>query len=273
MCEIITIANQKGGVGKTTTAVNLAACLAAAEKKVLLIDFDSQSNATRSLGLRRAKIESNIYHVLMGSKTITEVIQKTNIEFMDIVPSDIALVGIEKSFWANKDGRELILKKKIAEVQGQYDFIIIDSPPALGPLTVNALAAANSVIIPVQCEYYALQGVTQLLNTIKLVKENGINPTLKVRGLLPTMYASQNNLHKQVLTELREYFDSNLFKKDDEEAQSNQSKESIEPYIVIPRNIKLAECPSFGKPIIEYDIKSSGSVAYQDLAQVILQGA
>lgn len=269
MCEVITIANQKGGVGKTTTAVNLAACLAAAEKKVLLIDFDSQSNATRSLGLRRTKIESNIYHVLMGSKTISEVIQKTDIEFMDIVPSDIALVGIEKSFWANKEGRELILKKKIAEVQGQYDFIIIDSPPALGPLTVNALAAANSVIIPVQCEYYALQGVTQLLNTIKLVKENGINPALKVRGLLPTMYAAQNNLHKQVLTELREYFDSNLFKKDEEA----QSEESLEPYIVIPRNIKLAECPSFGKPIIEYDIKSSGSVAYQDLAQVILRGA
>lgn len=269
MCEVITIANQKGGVGKTTTAVNLAACLAAAEKKVLLIDFDSQSNATRSLGLRRTKIESNIYHVLMGSKTISEVIQKTDIEFMDIVPSDIALVGIEKSFWANKEGRELILKKKIAELQGQYDFIIIDSPPALGPLTVNALAAANSVIIPVQCEYYALQGVTQLLNTIKLVKENGINPTLKVRGLLPTMYAAQNNLHKQVLTELREYFDSNLFKKDEEA----QSEESLEPYIVIPRNIKLAECPSFGKPIIEYDIKSSGSVAYQDLAQVILRGA
>ncbi|OBV29340.1 sporulation initiation inhibitor Soj [Helicobacter sp. CLO-3] len=262
MFEVITIANQKGGVGKTTTAVNLAASLAAAEKRVLLIDFDAQANATTSLGFRRNDIEFNIYHVLMGSKKISEVIQKTDIPFMDLVSSDIGLVGIEKSFYANKSGRELILKKKIAEVADSYDFVIIDSPPALGPLTVNALAAAHSVIIPIQCEYYALQGLAQLLNTIQMLKENGINSSLEVRGLLPTMYSAQNNLSKQVFADLSAHFDSKLFKNIDDDS-----------YIIIPRNVKLAESPSFGKPILLYDAKSSGSVAYQDLAQTILQGA
>ncbi|ETD26843.1 ParA family protein [Helicobacter canis] len=264
MYEVITVANQKGGVGKTTTAVNLAASLAIAEKKVLLIDFDAQSNATTSLGFRRSDIEFNVYHVLMGSKKISEVIKKTNIPFMDLVPSDIGLVGIEKSFYTNKGGRELILKKKLVEVENDYDFIIIDSPPALGPLTINALAAANSVIIPIQCEYYALQGLAQLITTIRLLKDNGVNPTLEIRGLLPTMFSAQNNLSKQVFTDLSRHFDSKLFKK---AGKDNDS------YIIIPRNVKLAESPSFGKPILLYDIKSSGSIAYQDLAQAILQGA
>ena len=267
MSEIITVANQKGGVGKTTTAVNLAASLAITEKKVLLIDFDSQSNATANVGFRRTDIDFNIYHVLMGSKKISEVILKTDIPFMDLVPSDIGLVGIEKNFYVNKSCRELILKKKIQEVQDQYDFIIIDSPPALGPLTINALAAAHSVIIPIQCEYFALQGLAQLVSTIRLLKDNKINPNLEIKGLLPTMYSSQNNLSKQVFTDLSQHFDSKLFKK---HAQNNNEEN---PYIIIPRNVKLAESTSFGKPILLYDIKSTGSVAYQDLAQVILQGA
>lgn len=262
MCEIISVANQKGGVGKTTTAVNLAASLASAEKKVLLIDFDPQSNATTSLGFRRNDIEFDIYHVLMGSKKLSQIIQKTEMATLDLAPSNIGLVGIEKEFYNKKGaGKELILKKKIQEIGELYDFIIIDCPPALGPLTINALSASDSVIIPIQCEFFALEGLAQLLSTIKLLKDS-VNPNLEIKGLLPTMYSTQNNLSKQVFADLSQHFDSKLFK--------NKIDNS---YIIVPRSVKLAESPSFGKPVLLYDIKSNGSVAYQVLAQSILQGA
>ncbi|WP_104721174.1 ParA family protein [Helicobacter mesocricetorum] len=262
MCEVICIANQKGGVGKTTTAVNLAASLAVEEKKVLLIDADPQANATTSLGFHRNSIEFNIYHVLIGTKQLSQIIQKTSITTLHLAPSNIGLVGIEKEFYNQKrSGRELILKKKIEDVLGVYDYIIIDSPPALGPLTINALSASHSVIIPIQCEFFALEGLAQLLNTIKLLRKE-INPNLAIKGLLPTMYSSQNNLSRQVFADLLQHFDEQLIKISD-----------TQNTIVIPRNIKLAESPSFGKPVILYDIRSQGNIAYQNLAKAILKRA
>ena len=259
MCEIIAIANQKGGVGKTTTAVNLAASLAVEEKKVLVVDIDPQANATSGLGYVRTDYEHNIYHVLLGIKTISDVTLETSIPTLDLVPSNIGLVGIEKDFYEDDvKGKELVLKNKLKEVVDKYDYIIIDSPPALGPITVNALSAANSVIIPIQCEFYALEGLAQLLNTIKLIKKT-INPKLTIKGFLPTMYTTQNNLSKQVFSDLKEHFKEKLFQ------EANTSS-----YIVIPRNIKLAESPSFGKSIVEYDLKSVGSRAYRNLANSIL---
>ena len=259
MREIIAIVNQKGGVGKTTTAVNLSASLAMQGKKVLLLDIDPQANATISLWFRSNDYEYDIYHVLIGRKKLSQVVLRTSIETLDVAPSNIGLVGMEKEFYdSDKDGRELVLKNALKEGSESYDYIIIDSPPALGPMTINALSASNSVIIPIQCEFFALEGLAQLLNTVKLVRKS-INKSLKIKGFLPTMYSSQNNLSKQVFADLRQHFDLKLFKNEDDE------------FIVVPRNVKLAESPSFGKPAILYDVKCSGSVAYQNLAQAIIK--
>ena len=260
MSEVIVIANQKGGVGKTTTAVNLAASLAVAEKKVLLIDSDPQANATTSLGFHRNDYEFNIYHVLIGTKKLKDIILESELPTLHLAPSNIGLVGIEKEYYnkEKEDNRELVLKKAITKIKDNYDFIIIDSPPALGPMTINALSASNSVLIPIQCEFFALEGLAQLLNTVKLVRKS-MNPKLKIRGFVPTMFSVQNNLSKQVLSDLSQHFKSKLF------------KDNEDNYIVVPRNVRLAESPSFGKPVILYDVKSTGSLAYQNLAQAIMK--
>ena len=261
MSEVISIANQKGGVGKTTTAVNLAASLAEKRKKVSLIDADPQSNATTSLGYSRSSYEFNIYHVLLGIKKLQEVILKTDIKGLSLAPSNIGLVGFEKDFYnPKKRNRELILKNKIADLKGKYDYIIIDSPPALGPITINALSASDSLIIPIQCEFFALEGVAQLLNTVTLLKKT-INPKLQIKGFLPTMYSQQNNLSKQVLADLTHHFKDKLF-----------HMKNSGTTIVVPRNIKVAESPSFGQPVTNYAGSSKGSIAYKDLAKAIIKG-
>ncbi|MEA3513499.1 MAG: ParA family protein [Campylobacterota bacterium] len=259
MTQIITIANQKGGVGKTTTAVNLSSALALEGKKVLLIDADPQSNATTSLGFHRDSYEYNLYHVMLGTKEMADIILDVKeIDNLYVAPSNIGLVGIEKEFYKQTKDRELVLKRKLDTIKDDYDFVIIDSPPALGPLTINTLSAATSVLIPIQCEFFALEGLAQLLNTIKLIRQT-INRQLEIKGFLPTMYSNNNNLSKQVFADLAKHFESKLFKLNDSS------------YVVVPRNIKLAESPSFGKPIMLYDPKSSGTKAYTNLAKSILK--
>lgn len=248
--KVIAIANQKGGVGKTTTAVNLSSCLAVAEKRILLIDIDPQANSTSGLGIDKEKLGVTIYEVLIEEKPITEAIIKTEIPFLDLVPSHMRLVGAEVEL-VNQIAREKKLVAALEPVLEQYEYILIDCPPSLGLLTINTLTAADSVLIPIQCEYYALEGLGQLLNTIRLIQKH-LNPTLKIEGVLLTMYDSRLNLSKQVAEETRRYFSGKVYE------------------TIISRNVRLSEAPSFGKPIILYDILSTGAENYLALAKELL---
>jgi chromosome partitioning protein len=249
-CEVIAIANQKGGVGKTTTAINLGASLAIAEKTVLIIDVDPQANTTTGLGLDKNSLEHDIYSLMEGKSTISETIKDYELSFLKILPSSRSLARFELEVAAENDNH-LYLKGIVDQLQDQYDYIIIDSPPSLGIITINALTAAKSVLIPIQTEYFALEGLSDLINTIERTREN-FNPGLEIEGILLTMYDERTNLSKQVEEEIRNYFKTKVY------------------HSIIPRNIRLSEAPSFGKPIQLYSIKSAGSQAYMSLAKEIL---
>ena len=250
MSRVIAIANQKGGVGKTTTAVNLSACLAQKGKKVLLLDADTQGNATSGIGLEKRKIRSCIYDFLINNLPLKNVIHKSPTEDLDVVPSTIQLAGAEIELVATMS-RELRLRHVIKEVRQDYDYIIIDCPPSLGLLTINALTAADTVLVPIQCEYYALEGVSQLKNTVMLVQKH-LNSDLKYEGILLTMFDSRTNLAAQVAEEVKNHFGSLVFN------------------AVILRNVRLSEAPSHGQPIIAYDHRSKGAELYQELAKEVI---
>ena len=255
MGKIISLVNQKGGVGKTTTSINLSASLALLGKKILIIDLDPQGNATTGVGINKGDIEKSIYDLLSGTSNIQEVIQKTDFKNLDIIPSTIQLAGIDIEFIEKSKNdpmfrRAFQLKEKIESIKDQYDYVIIDCPPSLGTITTNALTASNSCLIPVQCEFFALEGITQLLNTIMLTQKN-LNPKLDLEGVLLTML-SKSNLGLDVIEEIRSYFKDRVYD------------------TIIPRLIRLAEAPSHGKPIVAYDPKSKGSEAYINLAKEVI---
>jgi chromosome partitioning protein len=250
MGRIICIANQKGGVGKTTTAVNLSASLAVAEKRVLLIDIDPQGNATSGVGIKMDEESRSIYHVLIDQTPIRDLILDTDLDFLKIVPSNIDLIGSEIEL-VSVPNREARLKIALADIRQEFDYFVIDCPPSLGLITVNSFTAADSVLIPLQCEYYPMEGLTQLLKTIKLIK-NSLNPSLAIEGILLTMFDKRNNISHQVVEEVRKHFGSLVFN------------------TTIPRNVRLSECPSFGKPIILYDADSRGAESYLELAREII---
>ncbi len=248
MSRILTIANQKGGVGKTTTAVNLAASLASSERRTLLIDVDPQGNAGSALGARRDASDRSVYEVLLDGLPLKEAVRRTELKFLDLVPASQHLVGAELEL-AGVQGRELRLKRAVDEIADEYEYVIVDCPPSLGLLTLNGLVAAKGVLIPLQCEYYALEGLADVLKTIELVKASA-NPDLRVDGILLTMF-SPNNLANQVADEIRKTFAGQVFR------------------TVIPRNVRLSEAPSHGKPILLYDVASKGCQSYLALAREV----
>ncbi|BAI79638.1 chromosome partitioning protein ParA [Deferribacter desulfuricans SSM1] len=250
MGKIIAVANQKGGVGKTTTAVNLSSALAIAEAKVLIVDMDPQANATSGLGYLPHELEKSVYDAIVGDVSLDEIILETQINNLYLVPSKIDLTAAEIEL-VTVLSRETRLKKHLDMKKDDFDFIIIDCPPSLGLLTINSLTAADTVLIPLQCEYYALEGLSQLLNTVRLIREN-LNPELKLEGILLTMYDPRNNLSKEVYRQVREYFREDMFR------------------TIIPRNVKLSEAPSHGLPIISYDIRSKGAESYIELAKEVI---
>jgi len=249
--RIIAIANQKGGVGKTTTSVNLSACLAYLGKKVLLIDIDPQGNASSGVGVNKGDVNQCIYDVLIDDVSIKDTILETKVENLHIVPATISLAGAEIEL-VSTISREVRLKKAIQEVEKLYDYVIIDCPPSLGLLTINSLTAADSIIIPVQCEFYALEGLSQLLSTIRLVQKH-LNKNLQIDGVLLTMFDARTNLGIQVIEEVKKYFQDKVYK------------------TIIPRNVRLSEAPSHGEPIIIYDPKSRGAEVYLELAKEVIR--
>lgn len=250
MGKAIAIANQKGGVGKTTTAVNLGACLAQKGRRVLIIDHDPQGNSTSGIGLKKSEIKNCIYDVLINETPLEQVILQTQVDNLKIAPATIRLAGAEAEL-VGMMARDQRLKRAIDPIKDQFDYILIDCPPSLGNLTINALAAADSIIVPIQCEYYALEGLSQLMKTIQLVQKYS-NPNLQIEGVVLTMYDNRTNLSSQVTEEVRRYFNEKLYK------------------TIIPRNIRLSEAPSFGMPITLYDEKSKGAEAYIDLAKEVI---
>lgn len=251
LSKIIAITNQKGGVGKTTTSVNLGACLASLGKKVLLVDIDPQGNTTSGVGVNKADVENSIYDVLINEVDPREAVKRTEVPNLSIIPATIQLAGAEIEL-VPTISREVRLKKSLSQLRNDYDYILIDCPPSLGILTINSLTAADSVIIPIQCEYYALEGLSQLLNTVRLVQKH-LNTSLQIEGVLLTMFDARTNLGIQVIEEVKKYFQQKVYQ------------------TIIPRNVRLSEAPSHGQAIITYDPRSKGAEVYLELAKEVIQ--